>query len=347
FGFAASVEAQTGTVTGRVVDSQTMQPLASAQVTIPELSVGVLTQQNGRYVLTNVPAGTHTLSVQRIGYRTVTAAVTVVDGGSVERDFEIAEEALALDEIIVTGTPGGTQRRAIGNAVTRVKAEQFVERQAVASMQDLLSSRTPGLDFMRASGNIGTGSQIRIRGVNSLELGSQPLIYVDGVRVDNSTNKGPELSGRGSATSALDDINPDDIASIEVIKGPAAATLYGTEASAGVIQILTKKGQAGAPQFSLTVTQGTNFLMDPAGKIGDQYYLDSNGDLQSFNLYEVEKSRGNDVFQYGHTQGYGLSVRGGSDAIRYYLSGDFDDQVGIIDYNTNQRMNVRANVGVL
>ncbi|MQA90835.1 MAG: TonB-dependent receptor plug domain-containing protein, partial [Gemmatimonas sp.] len=350
---AGAVQAQAGTVAGRVLDSETLQPLAAAQVSIAELNIGVLTQQNGRFILTNVPAGSHTVNVQRIGYRAASEAVTVVADQSVEVDFSIAQEALALDEIIVTGTPGGTQRRAIGNVVSRVDASAVTERQPVANMQELLGSRAPGLDFMRASGNLGTGSQIRIRGVNSMELGSQPLIYVDGIRVDNSTSKGPNLSLRGSMSSALDEINPDDIATIEVIKGPAAATLYGTEASAGVVQIITKKGQTGAPQFNLTVNQGTNFMMDPAGKLGVQWACRVSdrpcpeSELYSFNIYENERATRGDVFQNGHNQGYSLSVRGGTDAIRYYLSGDWDDQVGILDWNTDDRRSIRANVGVL
>lgn len=346
---AVPVQAQqTGTITGRVSDQQTGQPLSAAQVHIPELNIGVLTQQNGRFILLNVPAGTHTVVAERIGYRQSTQAITVEAGGNTERDLFMSEEALQLSEIIVTGTPGGTQRRAIGNVVSRVNAEEITEKQAVASMQEMLSGRTPGLDFERSSGNVGTGSTIRIRGVSSIGLGAQPLIYVDGVRVDNSGSAGPTLRG-GAQSSALDDFNPRDIASIEVIKGPAAATLYGTEASAGVIQIITKKGQSGAPQFNLTVNQGSTFMIDPAGRIGDQYGRDpETGEIFSFNVYEHEKRvNGNNVFRYGHNQGYNLSVRGGTDAIRYYLSGDWDDQQGVVNYNWNNRLSMRANVGVL
>lgn len=352
-GFQPAQAQQTGTITGRVIDDGTMQPLASAQVSVANLSIGVLTQQNGRFVLLNVPAGSHVVAVQRIGYQPQEGSVTVTAGGSATIDFELSQEALALDEIIVTGTPGGTQRRAIGNVVTRVDASSVTDRQPVTNMQELLASRAPGLDFMRQTGNIGTGSEIRIRGVNSFNLDSQPLIFVDGIRVDNSADKGPNLMGRGEGSSALDEINPNDIASIEVIKGPAAATLYGTEASAGVIQIITKKGLAGAPQFDFTVTQGTNFMMDPAGKIGTQYACSIRArpcpedQLFTFNLYDIEQERGNDVFQYGYNQGYSLGVRGGTDAIRYYLSGDWDDQEGILDYNTDDRKSIRANVGVL
>src|SRR5262245_25545315 len=109
-------------VTGRVTDLRSGQPMAQVQVFISALSQGSLTQQNGRYILLNVPVGTHTITAQRIGFRTVTQSVTVAAGQTVQLDFGMSEEALGLDEIIVTGTPGGTQRRAIGNSVLQVQA---------------------------------------------------------------------------------------------------------------------------------------------------------------------------------------------------------------------------------
>ncbi len=244
---------QGGTVTGRVVDASTLEPIAAVQVFISALDLGGLTQQNGRYLLQNVPAGTHTLSVSRIGYRTVEAQVTVAGGQTVEQNFGVAQEALQLDAIVVTGTPGGTQRRAIGNAVVTIDAAAITAQVPITSMQQMLAARTPGLNFTRQDGSTGVGSAINIRGFSSISIGNQPLIYVDGIRVDKSFGLGPDngISGfrdaGGQGGSALDDINPNDIESIEIIKGPAAATLYGTEASAGVIQIITKKERRTRP----------------------------------------------------------------------------------------------------
>lgn len=352
-GSAEMAGAQTGTLTGRVVDEQTLQPIASAQVFIPALNVGVLTGASGEFVLTDLAAGAHSVTVQRIGYQTARADVTVVAGQGAEVQFALREDALALDAIVVTGTPGGSLRRSIGNVVSQVDAEVITEMQPVATMQQLLTGRTAGLDFDRQSGNVGQGSSIRIRGVSSLTLGSQPLVYVDGVRVDNSPNAGPVVRN-GAAGSALDDFNPNDIASIEVIKGPAAATLYGTEASAGVIQIITKRGQSGAPQFNLTVNQGANFMMDPAGVIGDHHGCRVAAQpcpadqIFAFNIYEHERDvHGNEIFQTGHTQSYSLSVRGGTDVVRYFVSGSWDDSQGVVDYNWDENLSARANIGVV
>ena len=123
---------------------------------------------------------------------------------------------------VPTETVGGTQRRAIGNAVAVVDAAAITAQVSITSMQQMLAARTPGLNFTRSDGTLGAGSSIDIRGFSSILIGNQPLIYVDGIRVDGFRDAG------GSGGSALDDINPEDIESIEVIKGPAAATLYGT-----------------------------------------------------------------------------------------------------------------------
>ena len=361
------VAAQGGSITGRVTDSQTGQPVAAAQVFIADLDLGGLTRQNGSYLILSVPIGAHTVTVQRIGYRTATVEVTVAAGETMAQNFQITEEALSLDEIIVTGTPGGTQRRAIGNTVQTVDVSAITQDVSITSIQDLLSGRTGGLRFTRLSGNVGTGSPISIRGVGSFsQTRNQPLVYVDGVRVNNEEEAGPAL-GSGAQVNVLDDFNPEDIESIEIIKGPAAASLYGTEASAGVIQIITKKGREGAPQFNFSIRQGSNFLMNPAGKLGQQWTCptdpspgptdcENEADLVPYNMYE-EGNRyiregyfewpTENLYQNGRTQSYNLDVRGGSEGIRYFLSANIDDEEGIVYYNTDKTFRLRGNVGVV
>src|SRR5690606_35079384 len=140
-----------------------------------------------------------------------------------------------------------------------------------------------------------------------------------------------------------------DIESIEIIKGPAAATLYGTEASNGVIQIITKRGATGRPQFSLTTRLGTNWLWNPEGRTGMRYMPDPDnpGRLIGFNVYEHERVNGRGpVFGYGMLQGYNLNVRGGTDALRYFASVSRDHDVGIVDWNWDKRLALRANLDV-
>ena len=342
---APALAAQQGTVTGRVFDQQSGQPMAAVQVHIPVLSLGVLSSPDGNFTLVNVPAGQHQLRAQIIGYRLVNQDITVTAGQVTEVNIELTRDALALDALVVTGTAGGTRTRAIGNVVGRVQASELTQIAPITSMQDLLGGREAGLSFHRQSGNIGTGSQMRIRGISSVTMGSQPLIYVDGVRVDNQGAGGPNIRD-GRQVSTLDDFSPEEIESIEIIKGPAAATLYGTEASAGVIQIITKKGAQGSPQFDVAIRQGGTWLGDVSRMVGNSYAM-INGEVVSFNIYEEERAAGRNHFQTGHLQSYTASMRGGTDQIRYFLSGDFDNNVGIVSYNWQKQANLRANVSVI
>ena len=342
---------QTGTVTGLVTDSRTGRPISAVQVFITALNVGGLTQQNGRYLLQNVPAGTYTVTAERIGYERVEQEVTIVSGASAV-DFTLNEDALQLDEIIVTGTPGGTLRRALGNSVARVPVAGIVQTLQAPNLDQLLSSATPGLNaVLGLSGDVAGGSRIRIRGASSAQLGSTPLLYVDGVRVNNAFT-GRTRSFATPLQSRLNDFNPEDIESIEIVKGPSAATLYGTEASAGVIQIITKRGQTGAPQFDLLVRGGTNFLLDPQGKIANTYWMFPDGTVESWNFMEQrEKDRAagldNDWLRKGVGMDVTGSVRGGTDQVRYYVSGSSNNQEGFVDWNFNDMLQGRANIDVI
>ena len=378
---APVVSAQTGTIVGRVTDEQSGQTVAAAQVFIQALDLGALTQQNGSYLLLNVPVGQHTVTVQRIGYREATATITVTAGQTTAADFRIVEEALRLQEVIVTGTAGGTQRRALGNSIEVLSASAVTDQGAINSMQGLMAARSPGLRFGTTNGSVGGGAGITIRGVSSTSLGSQPLIYVAGVRVNNDATAGPS-TGASQNGSAINDLNPEDIESIEVIKGPSAATLYGTEASAGVIQIITKRGNVGAPQFDLEVSGGSNFMVDPAGTVGPQHacqvlasqcpsdqvleyniydeandYLrgtgrfaglpDASDPLFNVNSHFTPNSGSDDLFTSGPMRRFNGSVRGGVDQVRYYAGASWMDETGIVPNNTNGQASARANVTVL
>jgi TonB-linked SusC/RagA family outer membrane protein len=379
-------------VTGRVTNQQTGEPMAAVQVFIAGTGIGALSQQNGRYLLLNVPVGAQTITAERIGYRPVTQQVSVSAGETVALDFAMSEQALGLDEIIVTGTPGGTQRRAIGNAVTSLSASEVAQRTAITNVQDLLTARTPGTQFGRISGNVGTGAAIVIRGIGSFNLGGDPLIYVDGVRTNNNSRTGP-IRGDQREVNPFFDFNPADIESIEIIKGPAAATLYGTEASAGVIQIITKRGAQGNAQFDMSIRHGINYMRDPAGRLGtrfacsdlfqavcddpgDPYGFDKEGDdrdysarkstLVSYNPYHeanailIHTDRAYfdgksdtyewptpNMYQNGNSSSYNLEIRGGTPNVRYFLSGNYDDDHGIVWYNTDKKYRIRANLGVV
>ena len=233
-----------GTITGLIVDGATSRPVTGAQVSILGTGRGGLVNNDGRFVLLGVPAGEVSLRVDNIGYASQERIVTVAPGETVTVNFELRIEALGLDEIIVTGTAGGQRRRAIGNVVTSLDIATRLEVSQPATVQQMLSGQIPGANIRIGGGNVGSGGSIRIRGMSTMALGSEPLIYIDGIRVDGGQTS--ISTGRGDTNiSRLNDIDPDEIERIEVIKGPAAATLYGTEATNGVIQIFTKRGGGG------------------------------------------------------------------------------------------------------
>ena len=200
--------AQGGTITGTVVHGETLRPLAGAQVSIPETGIGAVANSQGRYLFLNVPVGTHPLRVQMIGYGTQETTVTVASGETATVDFQLDIEALGLDEIVVTGTVGTIQRRAVANVVGTMNAAEALETSAPANIQQMLTGQIPGVSVQVGSGSVGSGSGIIIRGRSTVALGTQPLLYIDGVRANGGVvGFGPWTS---DGTSRLNDLNPEE-----------------------------------------------------------------------------------------------------------------------------------------
>ena len=276
------LEAQS--ITGAVRDQTSGSPVEAAQVFLEGLNIGGLTQSNGQYLLLNVPAGTHTLSVQVLGYRGETVTVTVAAGQTVTHNFFISQQALQLDELVVTGTAAASRVREIGNSVAVLDAS-VAEIQPIVNVSDLLRGRVAGVVLQQGTGDAGTASTIKIRGSSTMRTVSDgPLIYIDGIRVSNRMESGPS---RGSDVSRIDDMDPAMIESIEIIKGPAAATLYGTEAANGVINIKTKMGAIGAAQWNFTTRQGASWFANPAGHTPTNWGVNPNtGNIETLNILQ-------------------------------------------------------------
>ena len=229
-----------GTVTGKVTDAASGQPVQAAQVAVVGTNIGAITNEAGNYTIRGAPARQITLRVLRVGYSEQTQLVTVPSGGSATADFQLRQVSVNLAAVVTTAT-GETRALEVGTAVSRVDAAKVLETSPVANINDLLNSRAPGVQ-LQTSGATGAGARIRIRGTNSLSLANDPVYIVDGIRIEASS-QGQRAQGiglGGTTTSRLNDINPEEIESIEVIKGPSAATLYGTDAANGVIVITTK-----------------------------------------------------------------------------------------------------------
>ena len=335
--------AQTGTVTGAVRSAANGQPIPGAQVAIPELNIGILANNVGRYLLQNVPAGTHTVQVQYIGYTALTAEVTVTAGDATVQDFSLRSEAISLEGVIVTGTAGAARRREIGNSVSQLNEEAF-QSAPLSNVADILQGRALGVTVLDNGGQVGAGSTIKLRGNNSVSFSNSPLVYVDGVRI---RERGLIHSDEANQqTNPFDDINPADIERIETIKGAAATTLYGTEAAGGVIQIFTKRGVAGAPAWSLTIDQGVNTL----GHIGPSPDVNPTGlGMNNCNFTGDGNFPGGDSqfpadpscpasgswLKNGSLQSYNLSVRGGAERMNYFMSARWGAEEGVFDTGVN------------
>lgn len=324
-----------GTVVGTVTDAQSNRPLESVQVFIEGTGIGALTNASGRYLLLNVPAGTHPVSARLVGYREATNNVTVSAGDRAVADFTLAQTAIELNEIVVTGAGVATEKRKLGNTIASIDLANL-EDAPVQSFSELVQGREPGFVGLPSSGTTGEGSRIRIRGSASLSQSNEPIIYVDGIRVDRAGGFANVGAGGQGSPSRLDDIPPDAIERIEILKGAAAATLYGTEASNGVIQIFTKRGTQGAPRWTFQVDQSaittpTNRMIPVADFPRDATQASAMSSMfgQSVQPYDVlEVDILPDLFETGWNQTYSGSVSGGADLITYFVSARFSYEDG-------------------
>ena len=356
---APMAKAQTGTVAGRVVTA------AGDGVPGAQIASGTqrtLTDSTGRFRLTGLPDGIVRIEVRRIGYRS-----TAVQARSGQNDLAIALSAnpQSLEAVVVTGTAAASQKRELGNAVGTINASDVVATAPIVSLQTLINGRTPGVVVMPTSGQVGSGAQVRIRGQASFSLGNNPLLFVDGVRVNNEVATGPTSQAFGSQPiSRMNDINPEDIESIEVLRGPSAATLYGTEAANGVINIITKKGRAGVPQWRATVRQGTNYFKDYKTRFPVNYgprrlVTDggtATGPVEKLNFDSLlvgacgdsiatRTGKKCEIFQNGREQETEIAVSGGAGLLSYYASGSLLDTKGAEPSSTRQLYSGRLNVG--
>ncbi len=359
--FAAAVGAptvaaqETGRITGRVTAAATMQPLSGAQVFVSGLRLGALSTDDGRYVILNVPVGTHTLRVDIIGYGSNEQTVTVTAGGTVTADFSLAQTAVALEEIVVTGTAAEVRAREVGNALDAITSRS-IENLPVTNPENILGGRIPGVTVIPPGGQPGTGGSIRIRGQNTASQAPEPLVYIDGVRVYNQ----PVSLGTASraSVSALQDINAEDIERIEVIKGASATTLYGTEAAGGVIQVFTKRGVAGDPVWTGEIGMGLS-RMGRVGPDGDptDLFTKCGNTTDSYGLSQSRSSPGKKVyfqdptcpssgswFEDGLSNNMSLSVRGGSETVSYFVSGNYSDTNGTLAVQNSKDGGFRANM---
>ena len=342
----ADAQGAGGTITGRVTDAATGKPISQVRVLISGTQNGALTAENGRYTIRVLTNGNVTLDVNRIGFEAKKATATLTGAAApVVVDVALTQAAFSLSAVVTTVT--GQQRKVeLANATTQINVAEKVAELPVSNMGQLLSGRAAGVQVVSA-GATGAGSRIRIRGQASLSLSNEPVVIIDGVRMTSTSGSTANGVG-GSAPSRLDDLNPEEIENIEVIKGPSAATLYGTEAANGVINITTKRGKAGKTRWNVYTENGAitdpntyplmyygwgtqltgatagNRVRCPAISIAAS--LCRSDSLRVGNAFRIDSLSPVDQ---GARQQYGMQVSGGTDRVQFFVAGETEVETGI------------------
>jgi TonB-dependent starch-binding outer membrane protein SusC len=326
----------TGTVRGRVVDGGAGRGLADVQVTIAETRIGAVTGANGQFTLTGVPIGARTIMVRRLGYQAATRPLTVVAGDNAVGDIPLNVSAVNLSEVVVTGSAAPTERRKIGTSVASVDSTLISRSQAIA-VDQAMQGKIPGAQITQNSGGPGGGGiSVRLRGTNSFISGSDPLYIVDGVIVDNGSAQLADLGIRSNPQNRLADLNPNDVERVEIIRGAAAAALYGSRANNGVVQIFTKRGTIGRPRYTLTSRFSSSELREQQ-PFNFYPFNEAGLAVQRFNYQD-------DIFRRAPATEQNLTVEGGTEQTRYFLSANFLDEQGILRSTSSRRAGGRVNL---
>ena len=331
-----AAQATSGTVRGRITDAAGGRPIAGAQILVTGTRVGTVSNSTGEFTLTGVPAGPRTVTVRRIGYQPVTQPIDVSTGATATLDVQLRVSAVNLGDVVVTGTGAPTERRKVGTSVGSVDSAMIAKSNAL-TVDQAMQGKMPGAQITQNSGGPGGGGiSVRLRGVNSFISGSDPLYIVDGVIIDNSSAQLSDLGIRSNPQNRLADINPADIERIEVIRGAAGAALYGSRANNGVVQIFTRRGTSGKPRYTYSSRYSSNQLREQ--QPFNFYAFDVAGlPINRFNYQD-------DIFERAGATEQNLTVEGGSDATRYFISGNFANEDGIMRTTSSRRMGARVNL---
>jgi TonB-linked SusC/RagA family outer membrane protein len=358
-GSGGSLAAQARTISGTVTDSATGEPVAGAAVTVQGTRLGIHTRSNGAFILPDVPDGDVTLLVRFIGYK---KRLVPVGSGEATVDVQLARDILKLEEIVVTGQATGVERKNLATAVATVTAED-INATPSASVEQQLVGKVAGADIQSNSGAPGGGLQVRMRGVTSINATAEPLYVVDGiilsdVAIPSNQDAVTDASAGGNGSPFQDaqvnrvaDINPNDIASIEILKGASASAIYGGRASNGVVIITTKRGAVGPPQVNITQRIGFSELarevgsrtFETAAEVDAKYGA---GTAAANNYtpglaFDLERQLAHRKSLANETS---LSFSGGGEGTQYFFSGQVQNTPGIIDNTGFQRQAVRLNL---
>jgi TonB-dependent starch-binding outer membrane protein SusC len=359
--FAPALQAQTGTVSGTVVDEATSAPLADALVSVAGTEIRAVTRADGRFTLSGVPAGGRTVRATRIGYAAGERTVTVAAGQTATVSLGLRSQAVLLQDVVVVGY-GEQERRDVTGAVASVNTDAL-EDAPVQSIDQMLQGTVAGVQVTQASSAPGGGISIRIRGSSSISGSSEPLYVIDGFPIENDPDAAsPGSGGRVTATvpsNPLAALNPNDIESIQVLKDASATAIYGARGANGVVIVTTRRGRAGRPELSVDLFTGTQ-------SVANRYeLLDARELAQAINEASIDGGgtavfgpafldtlgAGTDwqdeIFRDAPLRGFQASVSGGTageSLTRYAVSGGYFDQTGVVLGSGFERYSLRASL---
>ncbi len=372
-GGVADAHAQQRHVTGRVTATATGGPVAGANVSVAGTAAAAVTDEQGRFTLTTHP-GDITLVVRRIGYKRRDVRVPAADTSV---DVALEQDVFNLEAVVVTGQATGIARRNAPNAVATVSGAEM-HQVPVPSLETALQGRVPGANIQANSGAPGGGIQVSFRGTTSIFGAADPLYVVDGVIVSDAAIPNNQQvvtqSNQGSNPSALQqsqvnrvaDLNPYDIENVEILKGASASAIYGSKASNGVVIISTNRGAVGPARFQLAQRLGFSEI---AKKLGSRTFKDSveaadpklgfgptaaayfrnNNTNPNFGqpgfvpgqVFDQEQLLAGRKDLAGETE---MSVSGGTEATRYYVSGLVHDEPGVVTNTGYNKQSLRLNL---
>ena len=361
---ALLAQGETGRITGVVSDSGSGQPITSATVLVVGTTFGATTDTEGRYAIAGVPAGTHEIRVQRIGFRPQTATIAVAGGQTVARNFQLLTQTVQLEAVVAVGY--GTQaRRDVTGAVSTVTTEAL-ERAPISTIDQVLQGTSPGVQVTSASGEPGAALSIRIRGTSSITGNSEPLYVIDGFPIENDIEGSSVGNGgrtRTTPPNPLVTLNPSDIESISILKDASSTAIYGARGANGVVIITTKQGRGAKPTFGFDYYTGLQEVTKTYDMLSAAEYIDyantfaanasapytpfSPAQKDSILAAGTNTNWQEEIFQTGKVNNFQLSIRGATTAAsptRYSLSGGLFNQEGIVLGSGLRRLSGRLNL---
>lgn len=347
---AMPLAAQQGTIRGSVVDSASQRGIPGASITISGSNRGTVTDDAGRFTLRNVPAGNTAIRAQRIGYAPQERTVALNAGDTASVSFELRAAAVQLSEVVAIGY-GTSSRRDVTDAIASVTAAD-IQNKPLAGIESSIQGKMAGVQVTQNAGNPGNGISIRVRGPASVNAGNQPLYVLDGVPIIQEDYG--QLGLGGQDVTSISSLNPDEIESIDVLKDAAAAAIYGSRGSNGVVLITTKRGRAGQSHVNLSTYYGTQSNPKKLALLDAKQYVEifnesavNDGEDLPFTT-GVDDAHSYDwqdaVFRRAPVGDMQLSMSGGTDRAKYYLSGGSFNQRGIVIGSDYQRQTGRVNV---